>query len=127
MQIKILNIEESLNRILIKFESAIGIGAGIWVGDLPTLGEVTDIEFDIDDDLEWGKNITMTDEHTSMITIKNDHLSFIAQVISYERDGCLTVNLGETIVFLDLENAPLNIKDWVVVKAKSISLFPTNM
>ncbi|TBW47493.1 hypothetical protein EZI54_22675 [Marinobacter halodurans] len=127
MQIKIKNIERHLGEEKVEFYSCIGSGAGIWVGESPTLGQCIDIEFDIEDDFKWGENITTADNQKSMISVEKDCLRFVAQVVSYENDGCLTLKLGGTILFLDLDNAPMDLKGWIVGEAQSVKLYPTNL
>ncbi|MEF3073793.1 hypothetical protein V2P20_02020 [Methylobacter sp. Wu1] len=116
------------NEIKVKFETPIGIGTGTWNGELPALGDCTDIEIDIDDNFEWGKNITTTNSNTSMIAIENNLFRFVARVISYEEDdGCLTVKLGDSVVFLNVDNVPSGIQGWVEGKTKAVRLYPTNL
>lgn len=62
-----------------------------------------------------------------MIAIENNVFRFVARVISYEEDGCLTVKLGDSVVFLDVENVPNSIQGWVEGKGKAIRLYPTNL
>jgi hypothetical protein len=102
MRIKILDVKNIQNEIKVKFETSIGVGTGTWNGELPALGDC----IDIDDNFEWGKNITTTNSNTSMIAIENNLFRFVTRVISYEDDGCLTVKLGDSVVFLDVDNVP---------------------
>lgn len=127
MHIQILDVENIQNEIKVRFETPIGVGVGIWNGELPVLGDRTDIEIDIDDDLEWGKNITMTNSNIGMIAIEKNLFRFVARVISYEDDGCLTVKLGDSVVFLDVDNVPSTIQGWVEGKVKAVRLYPTNL
>jgi hypothetical protein len=127
MRIKILDIKNIQNEIRVKFETPIGVGTGIWNGKLPALGDYTDIEIDIDDNFEWGKNITTTNSNISMIAIENNLFCFVARVISYEDDGCLTVTLGDSVVFLAVDNVPDGIQGWVEGKVKAVRLYPTNL
>jgi hypothetical protein len=127
MRIKILDVKNIQNEIKVKFETSIGTGAGTWNGELPTLGDCTDIEIDIDDNFDWGKNIITSNKDICMIAIENNLFRFVAQVISYEDDGCLTIKLGDSIIFLDVDNVPSAIEGWIEGKAKSIRLYPTNL
>jgi hypothetical protein len=124
MNIKILSIE---GRERIMFETPIGIGFGDWEGEMPAQGESTDVEIEIDDDLKWGRDITMTNESVSMIASENNLFRFVAEVLSYENDGCLAVRLGESVVLLDVDDAPSDIKGWIECKAARVKLYPTNM
>jgi hypothetical protein len=127
MNNKILSIEPHQGQKLVKFEGSIGIGFGVWMGELPAQGESIDVEIDVDDDLKWGRNIIMTSENVSMIALKNNQFHFVAEVLSYEDDGCLSVRLGDGIILLDVEDAPNDIKGWVECRAESVKLYPTNM
>jgi len=127
MNIKILEVEHSKNIKKVKFKTSIGIGVGVWEGQLPTKGTSIDIEIDIDDIFDWGENINTTNLNESIITIDGNLFNFVAEVISYETDSCLIVKLNKSIVLLDVENAPNNIQGWIEVKTENLKLYPTNL
>lgn len=127
MNIKILEVDNSQNIEKVKFKTPIGIGVGVWEGQLPIEGTSIDVEIDIDDIFDWGKNINTTNLDKSIITINGNQFNFVAEIISYEADNCLIVKLNKSIVLLDVENAPNNIQGWVEVKAENLKLYPTNL
>lgn len=126
MNIRILSIETHQQQERVKFESTVGVGFGVWIGKLPTQGESIDVEVEIDDDLKWGRNITMTNESASTITSENSQFRFVAEVVTYEGNGCLSVRLGESVILLNVEDVPGNVKGWVECRAESVKLYPTN-
>jgi len=69
----------------------------------------------------------MTNENASMIATENNLFRLVAEVLSYEDDGCLSVRLGDSVVLLDVDDAPRSIKGWIECKAEAVKLYPTNI
>ena len=127
MIIKVLSLNSNSNESLVSFESIVGNGIAVWSGNLPAQNDSVDVELNIDDDFTWGENITTTDTDTSTITMENDELHFVAEVVALEDEDCLTIKLGGTILFLDIEGAPNDISGWVKGLASQVSLHPSNL
>ncbi|HDT6507603.1 TPA: hypothetical protein QFV83_000888 [Klebsiella aerogenes] len=109
----------------VMFTSLLGNGVAIWVGELPQIGGCYHVELEVNDVFEWGENIDYVKEETSIIRMIEDELLFIAQVLSYEDDGVLTVSIGGEIIFLDV-NPPPDISDYVSFSTSinNVSLYP---
>lgn len=127
MKIKIVNLSKTVGTKLVDFETAIGKGTALWVGEEPIIGKFYDVEIDVGDDLIWGINIIMTPEISSMIAVKDNLFYLVAKVISSEEEGCISVKLGDSVVLLEIERAPTGIFGMVECKAKNVRLYPTNL
>ena len=90
----------------VEFTSPLGKGVAVWCGESPQTDGCYHVELDVDDTFEWGRNIESTNEDTPAIKIIDNKFLFIAQVLSYEDDGVLTVSLGGEIIFLDVNSSP---------------------
>ena len=123
MKIKIISIKDSL----ICFRSKSGEGYAKWSGEIPLTGHTYDVEVDIDDEFVWGENIGATDD-TSTIEVGNGYnMIAVAEVVSYDEDGCLAVRLDESVIFLEVEGAPINVSGYIKLYAKDLKLFPINL
>lgn len=121
--ISITVIEINENRVA--FTSSLGNGVAIWAGEQPRIGDCYHVEFDLDDIFEWGKNINCVKDDIFSINIIDDKLSFVAQVISYEDDGILTVSLGSEIIFLDVTTiADISTYVSFFTSIDNVSLYP---
>ncbi|MBD9359194.1 hypothetical protein [Methylomonas fluvii] len=127
MIIKIINIDSSKGKKNIKFETPVGVGRGIWEGELLAAGQLIDVEIDVEDTLQWGVTLSISNNKTSGIALDNNGFSFVAEVVSYEGDGCLVIKLAESIILLDVNGMPSDIHGWVQGKADTVRLYPTNL
>jgi len=112
----------------VEFTSALGCGAATWVGMPPRQGNTYDVEIDIDDIFQWGKNINISMQETSKIDVVGNNLLFFGKIISYEDDGLLTVKVGRYIIFLEVSDAPNegeNVTFYTLIN--NVSLHPVNL
>jgi len=112
----------------VEFTSALGCGADTWVGMPPRQGNTYDVEIDIDDIFQWGKNINISMQETSKIDVVGNNLLFFGKIISYEDDGLLTVKVGRYIIFLEVSDAPNegeNVTFYTLIN--NVSLHPVNL
>lgn len=93
------------NDSFVKFESKIGNGIAVWLGDesLPKL--CSNIELDIDDSFQWGVNISYVNEKESSIKTVDNKTIFTAKILSYEDDGILTVSLEDDVIFVEVSQS----------------------
>lgn len=125
MNITILEVDNSQDIKKVKFKTSIGLGVGVWEGQLPIEGTSIDVEIDVDEVLNWGEGINTTNLNESIITTDGNLSNFVATIISYDGDGCFIVKLNKSIVLLDVENVPSNVQGWVEVQIKNLKLYPT--
>lgn len=91
-----------IDRSFVSFESAIGNGIALWGGKKPLSNPYKEIELNIDEHFEWGRNINLTCEHKNRISIRDNHLIFNAKILSFEDDGILVVSLDDDVVFIEV-------------------------
>ena len=87
----------------VEFTSALGCGAATWVGMPPRQGNTYYVEIDIDEVLKFGENLIPSDKNISSVNVIDGKAVFVAEVISYEDDGILTISLGGNVVFLEIK------------------------
>jgi len=127
MKIKVEKMSCNDNVIRVDFSSDYGRSSALWVGEIPTLGTFYDVELDIDDDLVWGEGISTTKRDRAMIALEKGVFVVVGKVIKLEEDGCLSVSVGESVVLLDVANAPENISGLIECHALDVKVYSTNL
>ncbi|MGO1298557.1 MAG: hypothetical protein ACTMIA_14805 [Vibrio sp.] len=126
MKIKIERTSNDGNETLVDFSSDYGSSAALWVGEPPTPGRLYDVELEIDDDLVWGESISTTRDRVS-IALEEGMFVVVGSVTSLEEDGCLSIAVGDSVILLDVENAPEDISGLVECRALDVKLYSTNL
>lgn len=126
MKIQIIDLIPDHNELNVSFHSANGDGIALWKGATPEVGEVLDVEFDLDDIFSWGKNITPSSASTSKIENKNGVTFITAQLIQRAGDECAALKLGSSIILIELEVPIVYGSNFVEVRINRIYLYPTN-
>lgn len=96
-----ITLKDRIDERLVRFESDIGCGVAIWECDRFLSNTSCDIELEIDDFFEYGKNIAFEKNHGCSIAFIDDHMIFKAKVVSCEDDGILVLSLGNDVVFIE--------------------------
>lgn len=112
----------------VEFTSALGCGAAAWVGMPPRQGNTYDVEIDIDDIFQWGKNINISMQENPKIDVVGNNILFFGKIIAYEDDGILAVKVGRDIIFLEVSDAPRegeNVNFFTSIN--NVSLHPVNL
>ncbi|MDD0971477.1 MULTISPECIES: hypothetical protein [Pseudomonas] len=88
-----------------------------------------DVEINIDDDFYWGKNIFTSMSNTPSIRHEAETTYITAELISITEDGCGSLRLGNSIIFISLknDNKDLIFPSFVEILAIQITLYPTNI
>jgi len=88
-----------------------------------------DVEINIDDEFYWGKNIFTSMSNTPSIRHEAEIIYITAELISITEDGCGSLRLGKSIIFISLknDNKDLIFPSFVEISAIQITLYPTNI
>lgn len=127
MKIKIKKLVGIGDEIKIEFSSEYGASIAQWIGPPPEISGTYDVEIDIDDDLTWGQNISPTTKNNPTISYVEEKLVLIGLIINSSEDGCIAITLGESIILLDVNNAPRGIEGPVECHATNVKMYPTNL
>jgi hypothetical protein len=95
------------NGSFVKFQSNIGNGVAIWCGDESPPELCYNSELDIDDSFQWGVNISYVNESKTSIEIVDDKIIFTAKILSYEKDGILTISLDDDVIFIEVSQTSI--------------------
>ena len=127
MKIKIEKTSNDGHETQVDFLSDYGKSAALWIGTPPTLGELYDVELKIDDDLVWGEGISKTTKGRASITLEEGMFVVVGSVISLEEDCCLSIAVGDSLILLNVKNAPEDIPGLVECRALVVKLYSTNL
>lgn len=123
MKIKVEEVNCCANSTCVRFSSSYGDSSGIWVGDLPREGEIFDVELEIKEELIWDKTIRESNKEVVSISCEANLFRMVAKVVSSD-DDYLAVSLGESIVLLEVKNAPGRMPSFVEFFASNAMLYP---
>jgi len=127
MKIKVESVISEGDEARVKFSSDYGCSSAIWASGGPTCGALYDIEFEIDDDLVWGENISTTTRAGDTIAFEEGVCVIVGTVLKVEEDGCFSISLGDSVILLDVENMPENTSGLVECRASKVKLYSTNL
>lgn len=96
-----ITLKSQIDENLVEFESDLGYGVATWENNKPLSNISYNIELEIDDFFEWGKNITLEKNHEFSINFINSKMIFRAKVLSCEDGGLLVLSLGKDIIFIE--------------------------
>lgn len=122
-------ILSKLDDSFVKFDSRIGNGIAIWSGEQIPHGSFCEIELDIEDYFEWGKNITLINEEKCSIRMHDNKLIFNAKVIFFENDGVLTISLDDDVIFIEVSKADAITDGYVsfFTTPEKVMLYPVDL
>ncbi|MFQ0971865.1 hypothetical protein [Gilliamella sp. BG1] len=96
-----ITLVSKIDENLVEFKSDLGCGVAIWDNSKSLSNTYYNIELEIDDFFEWGKNITLEKIPGYGFYLINNNMFFKAKVISCEDTGILVLSLGKDIIFIE--------------------------
>lgn len=127
MEIKIINVLSSLKMPVVEFRCAHGDGIASWHSLAPEVGEFLDVEVDLNEVFSWKKNITLSSATSPKISVKNGMTFITAKVVPGADYECAALQLGCSIILIDIEGIRVQESDFVEAITNTISLYPTNI
>ena len=127
MKIKVEKTYSNDCEVRVDFSSDFGRSAAIWEGEAPAAGVFYDVELDVDNALVWGESVSTTSSNKAMIALEEELFVVIGKVISLEEDGCVSISVGDSVILLDVENAPKELTGHIECRASDVKLYPTNL
>lgn len=107
---------------MVAFSCLHGTGVAEWIGVLPIVGGVYDVELQVNDAFIWGGNIRPSKKVEKKIEYLNGQTSIFAKKIALEDDGCLVLSL-EGIFFVDVAGMSPDYEGLVKLTVNTISLY----
>lgn len=121
----IRNLKLIVNQV--HFDTDYGSAFGVWdtKHPLPDLSGSIEIELDVIDDLEWLKNVTpsLNQEYSIQVQEGGD-IIISGMIVDTGSDGCSVMEVGESILLVDIINIPDNYTGMVDVHCRNITITP---
>ncbi|PRC09419.1 hypothetical protein [Pseudomonas poae] len=127
MKIRVSEVLSVANTIRVHFHSSAGSGTALWMGTPPGIGEEHDVEFDLNEVFSWGKNLIPSYHKAPHITVINGVTQITAQIVQNADEEWAALQLGDSIILIELDGTLPQESRFVEVKATNIHLYPTNI
>ena len=108
-------------------DTQVGLISGTWIGDRPKENSIKDIEVEIQDTLEWGKDIKKIDFSSYQCGIKDDKVFFSGYIEAIEKDGFTVVRFADSIISINTIGTPFYMFDFIRFEVKTIEFHDTNI
>jgi hypothetical protein len=132
VRITVTEVARAGERSLVRFAGEFGSAAGMWVGDVPVVGADHDVEFTVDAELRWGRDIEHAPRPTASLSAAGDVVTFVARARTTTHDPHLIAldfdGRGLLDVELESPSPPIRVDGHVAVRvpARSVQVYPSN-
>jgi hypothetical protein len=121
-------VSQEDGQIEVEFSSQLGRAKGLWMDDFPKVEQSYDVEINIDDVLQWGVDISNTQEDKFMRQETESDLWLKGTLENYdEGEGLSIIRFGNSILMIDTTGDPEPIGSPVCMKVKTLKLFDTHI
>jgi hypothetical protein len=90
----------------VAFRTTLGPAVGEWRGPCPLQHDVLDVELDIGDALEWGRNVRYVAPQTPPGLHVRDGRTIVVAPAAIAADGLVTMRLDGALLMLDVAGDP---------------------
>lgn len=126
MLIQITEVFIKNSDLKVKFSSDFGTGIALWHHTPPKIGEMHDIELEIDEIFTIGVNAKLKSNATETINTTENQTKITAKIISAQ-PNFTTLKVGSSIIFIELKNPPCTPPKYIELSFKSLKIYPTNI
>ena len=113
---------------LVGFTTQYGDGLGHWQGTLPKLGLSYEVELSVDAVLRSGRDLAPVHSGaTPMIRVMDGGTELVGQLIDVGEDGVAVVQLGDSVLMLDMEGRAVSVPVWVKVGPVQLDVHDTGV
>ena len=127
MKIQITDVFPDKGTLRVKFNSPFGSGTALWSGPPLKIGEPLDVELELNEIFSWGQNIMPSSGKTPEITSVNGVHKIIGELIQSADHRCAGLNLGDSVILIELDQLITRESSFVDVRSTDIFLYPTNI
>ena len=113
--------------VLVGFSTSVGAAIAVWRAAPPKVGEQYDVELEIDDEFVWGENACSSLNNAHSIGVMGGIVTMTGTLISNDMEGGAVVDVGGSIIFIELIGCAEADSVFVDLKVKNINVFPTGI
>lgn len=111
----------------IEIDTSFGVISGTWVGDLPDTNSIKDIEIELEDILEWNKDILKVTTREFECGNENGKTFFIGCIEAIEDDGFTVVRFGDSVFTIDTIGSPFSIGEFIKIEVVRLDFYDTGL
>ena len=124
MRVTIEKVIHENTNILVSFTSSYGRAQAYWHGKKPIADSDYDVEVNIKDTLEWGKDV-LVDKNCAPSIQQESDLVFISGCIEYvDEDGYAVIRLDDSIIAFMTRGEHYQVGTCVTLTITLITLYP---
>lgn len=113
--------------VLVGFSTSVGSATAVWRAAPPKVSEQYDVELEVDDEFVWGENACSSLNNAHSIGVMDGVVTMTGTLISNDMEGGAVVDVGGSIVFIELIGCAETVPVFVDLKVKNINVFPTGI
>ena len=110
------------------FKAEFGEGVGLWQGHPPQVGLTYEVELSVDDVLYWQRDLApVQNGATPMIRVVDGGTELVGQLVEVHEDGVAVVQLGDSVVMLEVDGVSVSVPVWVKVGPVHLGVYDTGV
>ncbi|MBK5397407.1 hypothetical protein JFU47_11935 [Pseudomonas sp. TH39(2020)] len=113
--------------VLVGFSTSVGFATTVWRAAPPKVGDQYDVELEVNDEFVWGENACSSLNNAHSIEVADGIVTMTGTLISNDMEGGAVVDVGGSIILIDLIGRTENDSVLVDLKVKNINVFPTGI
>lgn len=127
MKIRVTEVLSIENPLRVGFQTSVGSGVALWIGTPPTVGEVQDVEFELDEVFSLGKNLIPSSRNSPGINVINGVTQIIAEIVENADEEWLALKFEDSIIMIEVDDPLTERSGFVEMRTTKIRVYPTNI
>jgi hypothetical protein len=124
MNVKIVSAAgERPEGVPVEFVTQFGSARGLWRGGIPQPSRDYDVEFELEDELIWGKSISETEENRFAVFCEGDKVILQGKLEAAEADGFGSIRIKDSVVLFEASGRPASPGVFVRIVAPQVILY----
>jgi hypothetical protein len=127
MKVTIDSLTQVATGTFVSFSTEFGFTIAKWAGSLPKIGELYDVELEIEESAIWGVTANPASVNRCSIGLIDGSIRLSGNVISVDIEGVAGIEVGGSIILLEIIGFSGKVPMFVDLKVEKISLYPTGI
>ncbi len=120
MFITILKSNKANDSWIIEFSCSYGNGIGCWIGSPPSCGEGYWVEFDVEERLQLGVNLSCCDTPFPSISSEGAVQTLVATVEQVNENSTAVCRFGNDLLFVEYDGKFPEVGDWLSIRVRHL-------
>ncbi|KAB0483544.1 hypothetical protein SAMN04490202_2161 [Pseudomonas reinekei] len=127
MKVTIDNVAHIAEEILVTFSTDIGKAAAIWNGVQPKIGEIHDVELEIEQSVFWGRSAHRASNDDCFIGFVDGLIKLTGNMVSVDAEGMMAFEVAGSVILVEIIGFAGNIPMVVDLYVERVDFFPTGI